>query len=126
MACLELFCVFYEPKLKSKTFGLWKLRSNFISLFNSLGLDMFNVLLAQSLVEGFPLEISCVDVLGSKAFIGTVDGSILDYNIDEDPFTITLSQVYKNVMTKPLIQVCILPDSKNIAVLAGNPVLKSH
>ncbi|KAJ3273203.1 Vacuolar morphogenesis protein 6 [Terramyces sp. JEL0728] len=50
-------------------------------------------------------------------FIGTEEGSILEYNIDEDPFTITLSQVYKQVISK-MTKILILEKSRSLAILS--------
>ncbi|KAJ3322293.1 Vam6/Vps39-like protein [Boothiomyces sp. JEL0866] len=50
-------------------------------------------------------------------FIGTEEGSILEYNIEEDPFTITLSQVYKQVITK-MTKLLILEKSRSLAILS--------
>ncbi|KAJ3312049.1 Vam6/Vps39-like protein [Boothiomyces sp. JEL0838] len=77
----------------------------------------FNVVHPQILIEGFPLSITCVDHLGHKMFIGTEEGSILEYNIEEDPFTITLSQVYKQVITK-MSKLLILEKSRSLAILS--------
>lgn len=82
---------------------------------------MFQVLIAQPIIQRFPLKITCIDHLGSKSFIGTTDGSILDYEIEDDPFTITLQMVHKNII-KNMNMLAILPKSKSIAILANGMV----
>jgi hypothetical protein len=54
-------------------------------------------------------------------FLGTSDGSILDYSLEEEPFTITLQQVHKNVR-KQLNQILILPRSRQLAILSDGVV----
>jgi hypothetical protein len=82
---------------------------------------MFEVLHTHPIVQDFPLHISCLDHLQQKIFIGTTDGSILDYSIEEDPFSITLLQVHKNVR-KNINQILILPRSRQIAIISNGSI----
>jgi hypothetical protein len=75
---------------------------------------MFQVLFPQVLIEGLPLEINTLDHFGSKIFVGTMEGSVLEYEIEEDPFTIQLKQVHKNIKQTQLI---ILPKSRSLGIL---------
>ncbi|KAI8903006.1 vacuolar sorting protein 39 domain 1-domain-containing protein [Globomyces pollinis-pini] len=77
---------------------------------------MFNVIEPQPLIEGFPLKITCLDHIQLKTFIVTEDGSIFDYTIEEEPFTITLSQVHKQV-SKLISKFLILPKSRSLVFL---------
>ena len=97
---------------------------------------MFNVLVPQNLIQDFPFSISCVDQFQKKIFVGLKDGSILDYEIEEEPFTITLRQVHKKAKSPGSIrpglissglhqvksglkQLLILPISRALALLSS-------
>ncbi len=83
----------------------------------------FNVLLPHPIIEQFPLEIACLDQIGSKLFVGTTDGSLLEYDIEEDPFVIHLTHVHKQVQ-KGLLQMKILLKSRSLALLDKGSLFK--
>lgn len=76
---------------------------------------MFEVLFPQAILNQLPLQIVSIDQHEDKLFVGTSDGSILEYQVVEDPFTITLLQVLKEV-TKPLKTLLILPKSRSLGL----------
>jgi hypothetical protein len=80
---------------------------------------MFNVLFSQSIVTGFPLEIKCFDQVGSKLFIVTTDGSLLEFTMEEEPFSITLVHVHKKLL-KGIKSIKIMPKCQSVAVLQGD------
>ena len=80
---------------------------------------MFNVLFSQAIIEGFPLEIKCFDQVGNKLFIITTDGSLLEYTVEEDPFSITLIHVHKRLL-KGIINLKIMSKTQSVAVLQGD------
>lgn len=45
----------------------------------------FSVVFPQVLISNFPMGITCLDQIENKFFVGTQDGSILEYEIEEQP-----------------------------------------
>lgn len=84
---------------------------------------MFNVLVPQNLVQKFPFSISCLDQFQKKLFMGLDDGSLLDYEIVEEPFTISLLQIHKKAIVSGLRQLVTLPISRSLALLSKGIVL---
>lgn len=84
---------------------------------------MFNVLVPQNLVQNFPFSISCLDQLQKKLFVGLDDGSVLDYEIVEEPFTISLLHISKKAIVSGLRQLVILPISRSLALLSKGILL---
>lgn len=82
---------------------------------------MFNVVISQTLVEDLPLTITCLDKLKNKLFLGIDDGTILEYEIEEQPsFRIRLIQVHKQAFKySPIKMMAILPVSRSLAVIAA-------
>ena len=54
-------------------------------------------------------------------FIGTMGGSIMDYSLEDEPFTITLQQVHKNI-TKQMNQILFLSRSRQLAIIAESSI----
>ncbi|KAI8923125.1 vacuolar sorting protein 39 domain 2-domain-containing protein [Entophlyctis helioformis] len=85
---------------------------------------MFEILLPQPVVEGFPLQIQSTASWSSKLFIGTADGSILVYEVEDEPsFTITLAEVSKGFSKKAIDSLVVLPKSKSLAVLSDSTLV---
>eukprot|EP00842_Homolaphlyctis_polyrhiza_P006700 jgi/Hompol1/7030/HPOL_002403-RA len=61
---------------------------------------------------------------GSKLFIGTLDGAILAYEVEDEPsFTITLIEVSKNFSKRPIDDLAVLPKSRSLVVLSDSTLV---
>ena len=82
---------------------------------------MFNVVISHALIEEPPLTITCLDQLQNKLFLGIDDGTVLEYEIEEQPsFRIRLMQVHKQAFkSSPIKMMAILPVSRSLAVIAA-------
>ncbi|KAH6568621.1 hypothetical protein BASA50_000417 [Batrachochytrium salamandrivorans] len=85
---------------------------------------MYEVLHPQPVVEEFPLRIQCISSWGTKLFIGTSDGAILAYEVEDEPsFTITLVEVSKNFSKRSIDGIAVLPSSKSLVVLSDSSLI---
>ena len=101
---------------------------------------MYEVFHVQPLVENLPLKIECIDVYGmpfehgwpppllsdgccetdSRIVVGTTDGSLLLYSIEEEPsFVINLIESKKILSKRPVDQLCVLKSAGAVFVLSG-------
>lgn len=55
---------------------------------------MYNVLIAQPIVQHLPLPITCIDNTRDRTLVGT-SSDVLAFHVDDDPFQIDLLNVVK-------------------------------
>ncbi|KAL2916599.1 Vacuolar morphogenesis protein 6 [Polyrhizophydium stewartii] len=85
---------------------------------------MFDALHPQPVIESFPLQIQSAASWGTKLFVGTTDGALLVYEVEDEPsFTITLVEVAKTFSKRPIDGLAVLPRSKSLAVLSDSSVV---
>ncbi|KAI8823117.1 vacuolar sorting protein 39 domain 2-domain-containing protein [Fimicolochytrium jonesii] len=84
---------------------------------------MHNVFHAQPIVEKLPLKITCVDSYENHIVVGADNGSLLLYNVEEEPsFTINLVETRVGSTSKPVDAICILNGTDSVAVLSAGAV----
>ncbi|KAI8913372.1 hypothetical protein EDD86DRAFT_200415 [Gorgonomyces haynaldii] len=85
---------------------------------------MFQIVYPQVLISSLPLTITCMEYESNKLFVGTADGSILVWDIEDEPsFKIDLTSVAKQFGKKPIQQLVYLPVSRSLVVVKDDVVL---
>lgn len=83
---------------------------------------MYLVLAFQAIIKDLPLKICAMAHSGRKLIVATTEGTLLEYNVDEEPLSINLLQVHKKAI-KSVIQIVILPASRLLAIRNSDGVV---
>ncbi|KAJ3089201.1 Vam6/Vps39-like protein [Quaeritorhiza haematococci] len=84
---------------------------------------MYDVFHVQPIIESLPLKIESVDSFENNLVLGTNDGSLLFYHMEEEPvFSIELVDSRKNLLRKPVEQLCAFPVTNLLFALADGTV----
>ncbi|RKO93265.1 vacuolar sorting protein 39 domain 2-domain-containing protein, partial [Blyttiomyces helicus] len=82
--------------------------------------DVFHV---QSIVESLPLKIDAIANYDNKVLVGTADGSLLLYSIEEEPsFAIDLLYSKKNFAAKAIDQIGVVAKANALVILSDGIV----
>ncbi|TPX46151.1 hypothetical protein SeLEV6574_g03379 [Synchytrium endobioticum] len=72
----------------------------------------YEVYARQSIIENLPLRIQSIHCHGCRIWVGTLEGCLLVYNIDDEPsFAISLVQSRKNFVKKAIDLITVLADT---------------
>ncbi|KAI8812376.1 CNH domain-containing protein [Cladochytrium replicatum] len=84
---------------------------------------MYHAYTVQPIVDNLPLKIQAIDTADDRFYIGTADGSLLVYGVEEEPsFEVTLLDAKKGFSKKPIDLLGIAPSAGNLIVISDGQV----